>query len=71
MNNSDHISESLETIFMIKIIKFFDADPRFGMEKVRIRDKHAGYATLPFSKVIHHYTQCCGTGTGTVGTVTF
>ncbi len=27
MKNPDHISESLETIFWIKILKFFDADP--------------------------------------------
>jgi hypothetical protein len=27
MNKPDHISESLETIFLVKIIKFFDADP--------------------------------------------
>ncbi len=26
MNNSDHISESLETIFWVKILKFFDTD---------------------------------------------
>jgi hypothetical protein len=26
MNNPDHISESLETIFLVKILKFFDAD---------------------------------------------
>jgi hypothetical protein len=26
-NNPDHISESLETIFSVKILKFFDADP--------------------------------------------
>jgi hypothetical protein len=31
MNNPDHISESLETIFCVKILKFFNADP--GMEK--------------------------------------
>jgi hypothetical protein len=42
MNNPDHISESLETIFWVKILKFFDADPGSGMEKIRIRDKHAG-----------------------------
>ncbi len=33
MNNSEHISESLETIFWVKILKFFDADPvweKFG-----------------------------------------
>ncbi len=33
MNNPDHISESLETIFWVKIFKFFDADPESGMEK--------------------------------------
>jgi hypothetical protein len=27
MNNPDHISESLKTIFGVKISKFFDADP--------------------------------------------
>ncbi len=26
LNNPDHISESLETIFWVKILKFFDAD---------------------------------------------
>jgi hypothetical protein len=26
MNNPDHIPESLETIFWVKILKFFDAD---------------------------------------------
>jgi hypothetical protein len=33
MNNPDHISESLETIFWVEILKFFDADPgwkKFG-----------------------------------------
>jgi hypothetical protein len=46
MNNPDHISESLETIFWVKILKFFDADPGSGMEKTWIRDKHPGSATL-------------------------
>jgi hypothetical protein len=27
MNNTDHISKSFETIFWVKILKFFDADP--------------------------------------------
>jgi hypothetical protein len=30
MNILDHISESLETIFWVKILEFFDADPGFG-----------------------------------------
>jgi hypothetical protein len=38
MNSPDHISESLETIFWVqKILKFFDADPGSGIEKIRIR----------------------------------
>jgi hypothetical protein len=46
MNNPDHISESLEAIFGVKILKFFDADPGSGMEKIRIWDKHPGSAAL-------------------------
>jgi hypothetical protein len=33
MNNPDHISWSLETIFWIKILKFFEANAGSGMEK--------------------------------------
>jgi hypothetical protein len=56
MNNLDHISESLETFFWVKILKFFYADPgwkKFGSEirdpgrkKFRsgIRDKYTGSA---------------------------
>jgi len=47
MNNRDHISESLETIFGLKyILKFFDADRGSGMEKIKIWDKNPGSATL-------------------------
>jgi hypothetical protein len=51
MNNPDHISESLETVFRVKILKFFYVDPgwkKFGsvMEKIRIRGKHPGSAKL-------------------------
>jgi hypothetical protein len=53
MNISDHIAESLETIFWVKILKFSDPDPGYeifltldpgwknfgsGLEKNRIRD---------------------------------
>jgi hypothetical protein len=48
MNIPDHISESLETLFCVKILTFFDADedpgifptldPGSGMEKIRIQD---------------------------------
>ncbi len=31
-------SESLETIFWVKILKLFDVDPGSGMQKVRIWD---------------------------------
>ncbi len=31
MNNPDHISESLETNFWVKILIFFDADPGHGI----------------------------------------
>jgi hypothetical protein len=30
MNIPDHFSESLETVFRVKILKFFDADPDPG-----------------------------------------
>jgi hypothetical protein len=53
MNIPDHISESLETILWMKILKFFDADadPEPGIFLIRdgkiwIRDKHPGSATL-------------------------
>jgi hypothetical protein len=60
MNILDHISESLETIFSVKKLKFFDADadPNLGYGnlldsgsgirdgKIRIKDKHPGSATL-------------------------
>ncbi len=48
MNILDHISESLETVFLVNILKFFDADadpetgifltlyPGSGLEKIRI-----------------------------------
>jgi hypothetical protein len=42
MNNPEHISESLETISWVKILKFFDADPGSGMNKIRIRDGKIG-----------------------------
>jgi hypothetical protein len=32
MNNPDHISEILETIFWVKLRKFFDADPGSGIK---------------------------------------
>jgi hypothetical protein len=38
MNNPDHISERLETIFWVKILKFFVADSGSRMAKIRIRD---------------------------------
>jgi hypothetical protein len=43
MKNPDHISECLATIFLVKILKFFEAD--LGL-KIRIRDKHPGFTTV-------------------------
>jgi hypothetical protein len=31
MNNPDHISNSLEIVFWVKILKFFDGDPGSGI----------------------------------------
>jgi hypothetical protein len=45
MTNKDHISESLETIFLVKILKFFDADPGWKKLGSVIRDKHLGSAS--------------------------
>jgi hypothetical protein len=38
MNNPDHISESLETIFWVKILQFFDADPGWKILGSGIQD---------------------------------
>jgi hypothetical protein len=62
MNNPDHISESLETIFWAKILQFYDANTgckKFGsgIEKIRIRDKQQGSATLLRSENFSSETQ--------------
>jgi hypothetical protein len=46
MSNPDHISESLEAIFWVKILKFFYADPGWKKFGSGFRDKHPGSATL-------------------------
>jgi hypothetical protein len=38
MKNPDHISESLEAIFWVKILQFFDADPGWKKFGSGIRD---------------------------------
>jgi hypothetical protein len=53
MSNPDHISESLETIFWVKILKFFDAVPGSGTENIRIRDK------LPDPQKLLLYADIC------------
>ncbi len=55
MNILDHISESLETIFCVKILRFFDADadpesgnlvdPGSGREKIGFRYEHTRFGT--------------------------
>ncbi len=42
MNNPDHIAESLETIFWLKILKFFDADPGSGFRDGKNSDPGSG-----------------------------
>jgi hypothetical protein len=44
----DHISESLETLFWVKKLKFFykDRDPGLKKFTYAIRDKHPGSATM-------------------------
>jgi|LakMenEpi03Aug12_release.lakeMendotaPanAssembly.Ray.scaffolds.fasta_scaffold6235465_1 hypothetical protein len=53
MNKQDHISVSLEAIFCVKMLKFFDADPGSGIYDGKkfgsgIQDKLPGSATLHF-----------------------
>jgi hypothetical protein len=43
MNNPDHISESLETIFWLTMLKFLDADLGSGMEKFGSRIRNPGW----------------------------
>jgi hypothetical protein len=59
MNNPDHISESLEQILGLKYFNSLmrirvqdgkNSDAGSGMEKIRIRDKHPGSATLPYTR---------------------
>jgi hypothetical protein len=63
MNNPDHVSESSETIFWVKILKFVDVDTGSGMEKIRIRDKYPGSATLETCKKKSCLCTCVETGT--------
>jgi hypothetical protein len=57
MNNLFQISESLETVSWVEILKFFDADPGSWMEKIRIQDPGwkkfgSGSATLSLWQVV-------------------
>jgi hypothetical protein len=75
VNNPDHISESLETIFWVKIPKFFGADPGSGIETIQIwnqgwrklgsgiKNKHPGSATL-FISWIRVSNKYCSTVPG-------
>jgi hypothetical protein len=38
INNPDDNSKILNTIFLVKILKFFKVDPGPGWNKIRIRD---------------------------------
>jgi hypothetical protein len=50
-NNPDNISEGLETIFRVKILKFFDADPGSGMKRIRIWDPGSGNRDPGWKKI--------------------
>jgi hypothetical protein len=74
MNIPDHISESLETMFWVKmlnlILKFSDADADLGSGHLfdpgsGIRDRHTGTATLlteirVFEQVNNHFGRTLG-----------
>jgi hypothetical protein len=57
MNNPDHISESLETISWVKILKLFEADPGSGMGKNWIQDP--GWTTFGSGINIPDLQHCC------------
>jgi hypothetical protein len=42
MYSPDHISESLETIFLVKILRFFDADPGWKNSDPEWKDSDPG-----------------------------
>ncbi len=48
--------ESLEAIFWVKILKFFDAYPGFLMEKIRIRGPDTGTGWEKFGSGIREKT---------------
>jgi hypothetical protein len=49
MNNPDHNSESLETNFCVKILKFFDVDLGSGMKK----KSDPGWKIFRSRKIVH------------------
>jgi hypothetical protein len=53
MNILDHFFESLETVFGLKIVKFFDAYPDLLNPGSEIRYKHPGPATLLMTQWEH------------------
>ncbi len=54
MNNPNHTSESLETVFWIKILKFFDADPGWKKYGSGIRDKHPRFVIVTLLAVANN-----------------
>jgi hypothetical protein len=58
MNNPDHISESLKTIFKVKILKFCKADPGWEKFGSGIRNKHPGSATLQAIEIKSGHFSC-------------
>jgi hypothetical protein len=56
-NNPDHISESFETIFWVKILKFFKSDPESGIQDEKNSDPDPQHwVPLPYSTYFHMHT---------------
>jgi hypothetical protein len=56
MNIPDHISESSETIFWVKILKFFDADADPGSGNFLTLDPGSGMGKIRISKTVGVYS---------------
>ncbi len=59
MNNPDHNSDSFETIFWAKILKFFDADPGWKNSDPRSgKEKNSDRSRINVSDLQHCNSDC-------------
>jgi hypothetical protein len=56
INNPDHISESIETNFWVKILKFFDTDPGSGIWDGKHSDQGSGIRNTDVPYGMHNFT---------------